>query len=263
MIARPAFGFLAAALVALAAWRAGSLSRSGAVAAALVGTAAVTAGWAWGALLVLYFLTSSALSHLGATEKERRTGGVVAKGGARDAMQVLANGGVFAVCVLALAARPSMAGTFAAAAAGALSAAAADTWATEVGVLAGRTPRSILGFRPVPTGTSGAMSVPGTLAMLGGALFVAIVARLLHATPGLITITLAGCAGAIADTLLGATLQERRWCDVCHRGTERRVHDCGAGTRRVAGLGVLDNDVVNLLATLVGAATAALLAFRT
>src|SRR3954464_8873352 len=95
---RAAVGLLAAIAIALAARRAGSLANSGAFAAVLVGTAAVAAGWSWGALLVLYFVSSSALSHAGGAEKERRTSGVVAKGGARDAVQVIANGGVFALC---------------------------------------------------------------------------------------------------------------------------------------------------------------------
>jgi uncharacterized protein (TIGR00297 family) len=258
---RSALGLLAAAAIALAARRAGSLSASGAVAATVVGTAAVTAGWGWGALLVLYFALSSALSHAGAAEKRTRTGGVVAKGGARDAAQVLANGGVFALCVLCLPLAGPQGRSLAAAAAGALAAAAADTWATEIGALFGGTPRALLGLRPVPPGTSGAMSLAGTGAMIAGALCVALAARALGLTDAFAAVTAAGCAGALADTLIGATMQERRWCDACGLATEQAMHDCGAPTRHAGGLAVLDNDAVNLVATVVGAATALLLAF--
>jgi uncharacterized protein (TIGR00297 family) len=260
-LVRAALGLLAAAAIALAARRAGSLSGGGALAATGVGAAAVTAGWGWGALLVLYFVLSSALSHAGGAEKQRRTGGVVAKGGARDAVQVLANGGVFALCALGMPLTGDRAALLAAAAAGALAAAAADTWATEIGVLFGGTPRALPAWRAVPPGTSGAVSAAGTGAMVAGALCVALAARALGLTGAVGVVTVAGCTGALADTLIGGTLQERRWCDACELATEREVHDCGSPTRHVGGLAVLDNDAVNLLATAVGAAAALLLAF--
>jgi uncharacterized membrane protein len=144
---------------------------------------------------------------------------------------------------------------------GALAAATADTWATEIGTLFGGTPRAPLTLRPVPPGTSGGMSAAGTAAMIAGALFIALAARALALTDALAVVTLAGCVGAMVDTLLGATLQERRWCDACGRATECRRHHCGADTRLAGGLTVMDNDAVNVLATLTGAALAALLAF--
>jgi uncharacterized protein (TIGR00297 family) len=258
---RAAAGLVVAATVAYVARRAGSLSTSGAIAATLVGTAAVAAGWRWGALLILYFVASTLLSRLGASEKARRTSGVVEKGGRRDAIQVLANGGVFALCVLlARFASTPMAATLTIAAVGALAASTADTWATEIGTLLGGVPRSLLTLRPLPPGTSGAVSVAGTLAMVAGALFLAGTAQALSLTDRVVTVTIGGTAGAIADSLLGATLQERRWCDRCDLATERRVHDCGAGTRLAGGQAWMDNDVVNVLATLTGAAVAATLA---
>jgi len=261
-IASAAVGLVAAAAIALVARRAGSLSTSGAVAATIVGTAAASAGWGWGALLLLYFMASSLLSHAGRARKAGLTGGIVAKGGARDATQVLANGGLFALCAVGAAALDTTsARLLAAAAAGALAAATADTWATEIGTLFGGMPRALLTLRPAPPGTSGAISAAGTAAMFVGALVIALMARALALTDALAAVTVGGAAGAMADSLLGATLQERRWCDACDRGTERGVHDCGMPTRLAGGLAVVDNDAVNLLATLVGAVVAALLAF--
>ncbi|MFL5608171.1 MAG: DUF92 domain-containing protein [Gemmatimonadaceae bacterium] len=257
MVERVAAGLPAAAAIAWAARRAGSLSTSGAVAATAVGTAAVAAGWRWAALLVIYFISSSLLSRVGAAEKARRTSGVVAKGGARDAIQVLANGGLFAF----FAAQVPFVGApldawVAAAALGALAAATADTWATEVGTLIGGAPRTLLTLRRAPPGTSGAVSVAGTLAMIAGALFIALLARALSLTTAVGIVASAGAAGAMADSLLGATLQERRWCDACALATERRVHACGTVTRLVGGRAWMDNDVVNFIATLVGAVVA-------
>jgi uncharacterized protein (TIGR00297 family) len=263
MLGRALLGAVAAAVVAILAHRLRSLSASGAVAAVVVGAAAVAVGWAWGALLVLYFVTSVVLSRLGRDTKACRTAPVVAKGGARDATQVLANGGLFALlALLSTVLTPAHASTVALASLGALAAAAADTWATEVGTLLGGTPRSLRTLGPVPPGTSGGMSVPGTLAMLAGASFVAVAAQRLSIRNAVLAITVGGVAGALADTVLGELVQERRWCAHCERETERRVHDCGHTTTRRRGLSWLDNDAVNFAATVAGALVAAALAGR-
>jgi uncharacterized membrane protein len=101
-------GLALAALISVVARRARSLSSSGAVAATVVGTLAVVAGWSWGGLLIVYFAASTALSRLGKASKERRTASIIAKVGARDATQVLANGALFAAAALAMAIRPDV-----------------------------------------------------------------------------------------------------------------------------------------------------------
>lgn len=251
-LARLVAGLALAAAIAVAARRARSLSTSGAVAATLVGAACVAAGWAWGALLVTYFVASSALSRWKEDAKARRTAGIVAKGGERDAMQVVANGGLYALAAVATLALPHPA--LVGAALGALAAATADTWGTEVGTLARGTPRLVTSWRAVPAGTSGAVSVPGSLATAGGALFIGGVALLLGFRGAPVAAgVLAGILGAATDSLLGATVQSRRWCEACARPTERDVHDCGARTRPAGGWGWLDNDRVNVACVATGA----------
>lgn len=244
-------GALLAAIIALAARRTRSLSTSGAVAAIVTGTLAVGAGWSWGVVLILYFAASTVLSHLGRREKERRTASIVAKGGERDAFQVLANGFAFAVAAGGFMLTPHP--LWLALGAGSLAASAADTWATEIGTLYGGTPRSILTLRRVPAGTSGGISVAGLLASAAGATFVSLAAR--TGWP----IVVGGIAGALIDSLLGATIQSRRWCDACARETERPVHDCGAATRPLCGVSWIDNDVVNFLSGTAGGLLAAVL----
>jgi uncharacterized protein (TIGR00297 family) len=252
VIGRALAGALAAAVIAIAAWRADALSRSGAVAALLVGTVAVAAGWAWGALLILYFVSSSALSKVGAQVKAQRSGGIVEKGGARDAVQVLANGGVFAVAAALMLVHPS--GIWLAAGAGALAASAADSWGTEIGMLAKSSPRMITTWQIVPTGTSGGVSVIGLAAMAAGALFISLGAWLLHWNANVALAVLAGgLVGALADSFAGALFQSRRFCRHCERATERLVHDCGTRTERAGGVKWLNNDGVNAACTLVGA----------
>ena len=264
MIERALAGLVVAGTVALAARRAHALSFGGSAAAVVVGVAAVSAGWEWGALLITYFVASIVLSRVRGAEKAQRTGDVVAKGGARDAFQVLANGGLFTVTALvgaALAPGSAAERTLTAAALGALAASAADTWATEIGSLASRPPRSILTWRPVAPGTSGGVNVLGMLAMVAGAAFIAYGGRALSIEVPIAAVVVGGFLGAIADSVVGATLQDRRWCDTCQKSTERLIHGCGTATRHAGGITLVDNDLVNLIATFAGAAIAARLVY--
>jgi uncharacterized protein (TIGR00297 family) len=250
-VPRLAIGIALAALIALAARRAAVLSPTGSAAAVVVGGTAVAAGWSWTMLLILYFASSVALTRFRAEAKAGRTMVVVAKGGARDAVQVFANGGVFALAAVLWLALGWEA--WRALAAGALAAAASDTWATEIGTLSGRPPHSIVSGRPVPTGTSGGVSAPGTAAAIAGAAFVALAALALGWPRATVAAGFAGgIAGSTIDSLLGATVQARRWCDRCNASTERKTHGCGATTRVVGGITWLDNDVVNALSTACG-----------
>jgi len=251
-------GFLLAAVIALLARRARSLSSGGAVAATAIGTLAVSAGWSWGALLIAYFVASSLISHLGRAVKEQRTASVVAKSGERDAVQVMANGAVFAAAAVVMVIHPGA--RWAALGAGALAASAADTWATEIGTLYGGEPRALLGWRRVPRGTSGGVSWIGTVAAIAGAVFIAAAAIVLGwPRSSAAAIIAGGVAGAFVDSLLGATIQCRRWCERCERETERDVHDCGVQTRPLRGVPWVNNDVVNLASGAAGALLAALL----
>jgi uncharacterized protein (TIGR00297 family) len=246
-----ALGGLLALAIAAAAYRSHSLTRSGALAAFAIGTATFSGG-GWQAALVLFafFLPSSLLSRIGRARKRELVD--IGKHGARDAWQVLANGGIAAVCVV-LALRYGT--PFAAAFAGAFAAASADTWGTEIGTLARGTPRSILTLRPLATGLSGGVTLQGTVAEFGGAALVALVAWTVHVAP-FAPVFLAGVGGAFVDSLLGATVQALRWCPTCERVCETNPHVCGTVTTLRRGATWFDNDVVNVAATLTGAVVA-------
>jgi uncharacterized membrane protein len=66
-------------------------------------------------------------------------------------------------------------------------------------------------------------------------------------------------AGALLDSVLGATVQSRLWCDRCSVQTEREVHDCGRPTRPIRGLTWIDNDLVNFVAGIAGGLLALLI----
>ena len=269
---RALLGLLIAALIAAYAWRRRALSRSGAVAAAIVGTIAIAAGYGWGALLLAFFLSSTLLSRAGRERKARLTAGVVEKGDERDAIQVLANGALFAAAAAMFQLRwwfefasveqhPAWAWSWMAIGAGAIAAACADTWSTEVGTLSRRAPRMITTLREVPAGTSGAVTPAGILAMFAGAAFIGFVAWAVRwPAPIAIAAAAGGVAGATVDSLAGALVQSRRRCPKCGAATERMVHDCGTETEPAGGIESMDNDMVNALCTCAGGLVAGFIA---
>jgi uncharacterized membrane protein len=111
----------------------------------------------------------------------------------------------------------------------------------------------------VPVGTSGGVSVAGLLASGAGAASIAAVMAPGGRPIGSATF-IGGVCGALADSALGAAFQEVRRCEACGEETELPRHGCGRPTMVVRGIPGFDNDAVNLAATLVGAATASLIA---
>lgn len=188
------------------------LTRRGAALALAVGVATGYGfGWRGIGLLLAFFVSSSLLS-------EKQT---------RNARQVIANGGIAALAAVL--------GSWVAFS-GAVAAASSDTWASEIGRHSRTPPRLITSGTPVPAGTDGGITLLGTAGGIAGALFIAVLARVLVPGAFLPAVALAGIAGMLLDSLLGATLQGR--------------------------LTWLDNDAVNLMATAAGAGLAVLFGMR-
>jgi uncharacterized protein (TIGR00297 family) len=228
------------------------------MAAAPVGAACVVGGADWTLLLLFFFSTSSALSRWRGDARNALVAGIVEKGGARDAVQVLANGAVVAVAALAESLAPGQG--WQAIGAGAVASAVSDTWGTEIGTVAGGTPRHVITGAALLPGTSGGVTVAGSGASLLGALATSVVVMAVQWPIPAAAVVAGGVAGAVTDSLLGATVQERRWCEACGKSTERRVHTCGAPTTRRGGLAGFGNDAVNLTSIVTGAITARVLA---
>ena len=250
-------GTLLAVGIAAAAYALGSLSASGAAAAVVVGILTFgVGGLGPAAMMVLFFVSSSALSKFGGTRK-RLVASAFSKSSRRDAGQVAANGGLAAAFSVLFGITGDL--LWLAAIAGALAAANADTWATELGVLARRKPWLITTGVPVEPGTSGGVTVEGTTAALAGAALIAAVGGALGGGWGVaVAGTVGGLAGSLFDSLLGATAQAMYYCPACNKETERHpTHSCGSPTRRIRGWPWLKNDAVNLAATLAGSLLAA------
>jgi uncharacterized protein (TIGR00297 family) len=290
MLLQFGLGTLLAILIATAARKTRSLSRTGAYAAVVLGaTIFGLGGLGWAVLLLAFFISSSLLSRL-FKRRKMALDEKFSKGAERDAAQVLANGGIAGLFALAHLLFPAASWPWIGCAA-ALAAANADTWATELGVLNPHPPILITTGKPVERGTSGGVSLAGTLAALGGAALIAMFAVLFWqgntglSIPGLsndlsrqlgmapveigfseglawfVLLTLSGLFGSLIDSLLGATWQAIYHCPQCRKETERHpLHSCGQATHLVRGYGWLDNDWVNTACTL-SAALAAIILF--
>jgi uncharacterized protein (TIGR00297 family) len=207
--ARPSL-WLALALnasVAVLAYRARSVSVSGSLAGALVGTAVLAAG-GWGAYAVLwgFFLIGTIASKVGYREKEKRGTAQTAQG-RRGAAHVVANC-LFGALIAVLS---SFQANWGLAFAACFAAALADTLATEFGSLYGKRAFSPLGEGKLPVGTPGAVSWPGLAAALAGAASIAVMASLVGLVParGVPVVAAAGFGGALAESV--ANVLSRRF----------------------------------------------------
>ena len=118
---------------------------------------------------------------------------------------------------------------------GAIATATADTLGSEIGVLDPH-PRLITTFQSVDPGTNGAVSVLGTVVGIVGAAIIGIVAWLLGIVPSPLSAiavsVISGFVGCFTDSILGALFENR---------------------------GMITNEHVNLMATIVGAIVGILL----
>lgn len=261
------FGFALALLISLIAWWTQMLSPGGAAAATLLGMLVFGfGGLGYAVLLVAFFISSSLLSRINKRSKSSLNE-KFSKGSRRDAWQVLANGiipGIFSLLNGFFPFHPILWIGFA----GSLAAVNADTWATELGVLGRQAPRLITNWKPVEKGESGGVTWLGTLASLGGAMFIAIAAAGIgtfilqdqgFTSPALAMgcITFAGFTGSLMDSVLGASLQASYFCPVCNKPTEHYPrHTCGSPTTLLRGQAWLNNDGVNILCSMAGAGLA-------
>lgn len=233
-LARLPIAVLVNAAIAWAGHRARTVTGSGALTGALIGTTIyICAGWeGWGLLLVT-FIAASVASKIGLTRKTL-LGIAEERGGRRGAGNAIANTGVAAAAslVVLMSGDPALA---ALAFTTALAAGGSDTIASEIGKAFGRRTWSITSLSRVPPGTSGAMSLEGTLAGIAGAAGLGLVAIALGLVPraALWIVVAASTGGALLESWLGATLE---------------------------GPGILNNDMLNFINTAAAALVAVALA---
>lgn len=258
---RIVLGLLISSGIGAVAYRRGSLSKSGWLGAVITGTTTFGfGGWAHGLTLVAFFVSSTLLSHWRKRHKQQLEQTVFEKGSQRDIGQALANGGLGSIICLLMPLFPDSIDLLNALYVGAMATVAADTWATELGVLSRNPPRLITTFATVHRGTSGAISVAGTLATCAGALAISVVFALslsVVAPTLIIAGAIGGLVGSLSDSVMGATVQ--RLFATAHGPSERRYAPDGSEHQLIRGWMWLNNDMVNFVSSLCGAGVALLI----
>jgi uncharacterized membrane protein len=138
----------------------------------------------------------------------------------------------------------------------------ADTWATELGTLSRNPPRLITNGRVVEVGTSGGVSPLGTAVSFAGGLLIGVTGGLLtDYSLGITALAgaLGGLAGSLVDSLLGATVQHIYYSDARHKETEKKFERDGTPNRSLRGWSWMNNDMVNMIASLAGGLVAVLI----
>jgi uncharacterized protein (TIGR00297 family) len=181
------------------------------------------------ALLALFFALGTAASAWKVADK-RQLGLAEENKGRRTAGQVVANAGVAGLLGLLGWYFPAYASLVQLMLAGSFAAATADTLASELGNIYGRRYYNVLTFRPDARGLNGVISLEGTvLGATGSAVLAAVYCLSYGWGPAFGWLLVAGTAGNLADSVIGATLERQQY---------------------------VSNNTVNLLNTLVGALTA-------
>jgi len=263
MIQAVLLGFAFAALIAYVAWRLRALDAGGAGAATIAGGIIFGfGGLGPTAALLAFFLTGSVLSSL---PEHRPAGPLLLKkelagGYARNWKQVLANGFVPVAAILAYRLFPSRE-LFLHAFYGSVAAACADSWGTEIGTRFGTRVRDVMTGHTLMPGPSGGVSLGGMAASMGGAAIVMLaaaipVAQSLSGDPwALAGIVIAGTLGAVADSILGSSVQAKYQVPGSTEILENPPPaKPGSGpVNLVAGYTQIKNNSVNFAASAIGA----------
>lgn len=241
------------------AWSARWLSRTGAIATGVVGLLVFWLGGGAAAVPLIVFFVSSSLLSLLSKRRKGRSRANAESGSVRNAAQVAANGAVAVALVVAhralafhtpLDVNRIVQVLFLAA----IATVNADTWATEIGGRWGGAPRLLSNWQRVTPGTSGAVSLMGTIGAAAGALLIPLcVYRLWGMTTAeFVAVTWAAFLGSLFDSILGAGVQGQFRNPITNEVSDRAEID-GTKCLLIRGLPWVDNNLVNFAASAAGA----------
>lgn len=297
-IIRTTVGILLAQKISSSGYKKRSLHQSGAISAFIVASLSLACSIRSGVTLLAFYWTSSKLTRIGTTTKEKLEEGVT-EGGERDAMQVFACSaiGVFCACLrrilvgrdgalltgtsTTLSPALALLGdqlTFAYVAF--FACCAGDTWASELGVLSKSLPRLIIApWRKVPPGTNGGVSGVGLAASAAGGTLMGLLHGLF--TPGgiasvlpfgktttkgafgreIIALTFVGFLGGLGGSLLDSFLGATVQATYYDNYKKKIAKRAGPNTEKIGGWWtLLSNEMVNVVSTAISALLAALVA---
>ena len=190
--------------------------------------------------LVVFFIISSILSHFKEDKFEIKKSN-------RNISQVYANGGVaLFICIINyFYYHDLMYPCFLAS----VAAANSDTWGTELGIISNKTPIDIISRREIAPGTSGGITLIGTIGSILGSLVIGLVGHFFYISFNLLLlVVISGFLSSIIDSILGSTVQARYISADGFIITEKYKKSFYLFT----GSNKINNDVVNLYCTLSG-----------
>lgn len=230
----------------------------------------ITAGLRYGALILTFFYTSSAMTRYGETRK-KAVEEDFKEGGQRNWIQVLCNSVIATVLVLLVGVKTNwqdkcldtkdsvivtstIGGII-----GHYACCNGDTWSSEYGVLSDAQPRLVTTFKKVRRGTNGGVTSDGLWASVAAGAVVGLAFYLVDVAtascsfnvaireiPVIPIAMAAGLCGSLIDSLLGATVQYSGWCKL----RKKVVGKPGPTVTHICGADILSNNGVNFVSAL-------------
>ncbi|KAG8377914.1 hypothetical protein BUALT_Bualt08G0083100 [Buddleja alternifolia] len=264
---QPLVAAIISAAIATRSYRKKSLDLSGAISGFAVMTIHIAVNYRFGAVLLVFFFTSSMFTKYG-EDKKRKVDADFKEGGQRNWIQVLFNSGI-GTCLVLIAWKlggtqdycldskvSSVMTSLIGGIIGHYCCCNGDTWSSELGILSDEQPRLVTTFKPVRRGTNGGVTKAGLLAAAAGGSVIGLTFVFLGlfttnctfntALKQLLLIplsALAGLCGSLIDSILGATLQYSGFCTV----RNKVVGKPGPSVKKISGFSILDNNAVNLV----------------
>ena len=193
-------------------------------------------------LLALFFVLSSLLNFILKKYTARKS-----KNSHRNILQVVCNGGVAIFICIYEYFNPDPINIFLYAAT--VAAATSDTWATEFGKLSKSKPVSITSFLPIEHGLSGGITMIGIFGSILGASTIGLATYILLSSELILIfgIIFTAFLSALIDSLIGDKLQGKY-----KTKSGRIIENMQLDTNLISGYKFIDNNLVNLMATLSG-----------
>lgn len=229
-------------LILIVAYKLHSITADGIVAAYLTAITLYTLGGPWIAIsLLVFFILGSVVSKF-KNEQKRNAELLQEDSGARNWRQVLSNS--LPACILVWIAYIYPENEFILLPAFAVfSAAAADTFSSEIGMMSKGKVFNILTGKPIASGLSGGVSWIGFLAGALGSVLLSIFALPQFGWSGMVFVSIFGFIGTIFDSIIGIVLQSK------YIGNKGQLQDKpnNSNEKPVKGLKVITNNAVNFI----------------
>ncbi len=196
------------------------------VAAILTALTLYALGGVWlGISLLVFFIVGSAVSRL-KNERKLRAEQIQEEGGARNWKQVLCNS--LPACILYGLLYIPRQKIFILLAFSVFSAAAADTFSSEIGMLSRSKAFNILTGKPVQNGLSGGVTWARSWCGLLGSVLLSLLVLAQYSLRDMLFVALLGFLGSVMDSVLGAALQRK------YRGPDGSLAGQSGGYKRKA-----------------------------